>query len=118
MRAIYRLLYEIACIIGRPIGGIRPRRIYDILGRRIFTKPEFAWHRNRWGDELFLSPYYDIDRQILIFGTYDPDLHAIIEHLVKPGMICCDIGANIGEVALHLAHRVQPGGGGWPSLRI
>lgn len=105
-RRIFRLLYHAAVALGRPVGGLRPRRIYDILGRLAFDAPEFQWFRNRWGHELFLSPYYHIDRNILIFGTYDPTLHEVIESLLEPGMTALDVGANLGEIALHMGKRV------------
>jgi FkbM family methyltransferase len=108
--AAARPLFRAACAVGRPFGGIRPRRVYDWLGRLAYPVPEFEWRRNRWGDELYLSPHYHIDRNILIFGTYDADLHQAIENLVRPGMVCLDVGANLGEVALHVARRVGPGG--------
>ena len=109
-RAIFRSLFHAACAIGRPIGGIRPRRIYDILGRLAYDRPEFAWFRNRWGDELLLSGHYHIDRNILIFGTYDLDLHLALERMIQPGMVCMDVGANLGEMALHMARKVGPAG--------
>ncbi|HYG74039.1 MAG TPA: FkbM family methyltransferase [Planctomycetota bacterium] len=105
MRALYRALFQLACVIGRPVGGIRPRRIYDALGRRAFTEAQFSWQRNAWGHELNLSPHYHIDRNIIAFGCYDLELHGVIERLVEPGMICFDVGANLGEMALHMAAR-------------
>jgi FkbM family methyltransferase len=107
---VARPLFRAACAVGRPFGGIRPRRVYDWLGRLAHPVPEFDWRRNRWGDELYLSPHYHIDRNILIFGTYDADLHQAIENLLRPGMVCFDVGANLGEVALHMARRVGPAG--------
>jgi FkbM family methyltransferase len=108
--AAARPLFRAAVAVGRPIGGIRPRRVYDWLGRLAYPSLEFHWRRNRWGDELYLSPHYHIDRNILVFGTYDADLHQAIEHLVQPGMVCFDVGANLGEVALHMARRAGSGG--------
>lgn len=110
MSALARLLYHTAVALGRPIGGLRPRRIYDILARRAFTTPQFEWFRNKWGHDLYLSPYYHIDRNILILGTYDADLHAALERLLHPGMTALDVGANLGEIALHMAARVGPTG--------
>lgn len=110
MQAFYRALYYGLCAAGRPFGGVRPRRLYDILGRRAFTQAEFSWQRNRWGAELLLSPYYHIDRNILIFGCYDEDLHLALERLVQPGMICFDVGANLGEMALHIGARARASG--------
>lgn len=103
-------MYRILCGLGRPIGGLRPRKIYDLVGRRAYPEPNFQWVRNRWGSELLLSSFYHIDRNILIFGTYDENLHLMIETLLKPGMVCMDVGANLGEMTLHMAARVGPGG--------
>ena len=100
---LWRALYETLCALGRPFGGVRPRRIYDLLGRRAYPIPHYQWHRNRWGDELLLSPSFHIDRNILVFGNYDDALHQFIESRVTPGMICMDVGANLGEMALHMA---------------
>jgi FkbM family methyltransferase len=108
MRQLYRAAYKTFCALGLPFGGLRPRRLYDKLGRLAYDTPEFNWFRNRWGDELFLSHYYHIDRNILNFGCYDENLHLAIENLVKPGMVCFDVGANLGEITLHLARRVGP----------
>lgn len=110
MRMFFRFLFHFLCLIGRPFGGIRPRRIYDIVGRRAYPAPEFTWRRNRWGSELFLSPSYHIDRNIIAFGCYDPDLHRTLERLVQPGMTCLDVGANLGEMALHMALKTGTSG--------
>lgn len=105
-RGLFRTLYHAAEALGRPVGGLRPRRMYDFLGRRAFGQPEYRWFRNRWGHELYLSPHYHIDRSILSFGTYDRDLHEMFERLLEPGMVTFDVGANLGEMALHMASRV------------
>jgi FkbM family methyltransferase len=39
-------------------------------------------------------------------GTYEPDLQAAVEELVRPGMLVYDAGANIGYISLLLARRV------------
>jgi FkbM family methyltransferase len=110
MHFLFRALFYLAWIVGKPFGGIRPRRIYTFLGRRAFLEPQFEWRRDCWGLELRLAPFYHIDRDIIVFGCYDPDLHAAIERLVQPGMICMDIGSNLGEMALHMARRVGVAG--------
>jgi FkbM family methyltransferase len=109
-RRVYATLFEAMSALGRPIGGVRPRRIYHWLARRAFERPHYRWYRDRWGCELYLSPFYDIDRNIIAFGSYEPALHEFLERNVRPGMICLDIGANLGEVALHMALRAGPSG--------
>jgi FkbM family methyltransferase len=47
---------------------------------------------------------YQIEREWLT-GRYEPEMLAAIDHLVKPGDICFDVGANAGAVALALAKR-------------
>ncbi len=102
--------FRFLSFVGRPFGGVRPRRIYSWLARRAFTAPHFNWVRNRWGHELFLSPYYFLDRAIIFGGTYSADVHLLFERIIRPGMVCMDIGANIGEMSLHLAKLVGPDG--------
>jgi FkbM family methyltransferase len=110
MSLFYRLLYQIVCLAGKPFDGIRPRRMYDFLGRRAYPAPEYSWRRNRWGSELLLSPSFHIDRNIINFGCYDENLHHTLERLVQPGMICFDVGANLGEMALHMATKTGTSG--------
>ncbi len=105
MQLLWGILFEVAAFMGRTF-GISHSRIYDYLGRAAFQSPEFAWHKDRWGNELYLSPYYAIDRDILVTGTYHAPLNMLIERLIQPGMVCMDVGANIGHIALHMARRV------------
>jgi FkbM family methyltransferase len=110
IESLLRGTYRMLCAIGRPIGGVRPRRVYHALARRAYTRPDFRWTRNRWGHELYLSPHYHLDFEIISFGTYDISLHRFIERHVQPGMYCADVGANMGEVALHMAKCVGSDG--------
>jgi FkbM family methyltransferase len=109
LKKIARLLFWGLAPAGRRFGGVRPRRVIHWLARWAFPVPpqesEFRWFCDRWGDHLLLHPYFFLDRQIIAFGAYDYPLHALIEQRVSEGMVCLDIGANIGAVSLHLAHR-------------
>lgn len=107
---LYKGLFHVLSFVGRPIGGVRPRRIYDAIGRKAWPKPDYRWHRNCWGDELWISPHQHFDRCVMAFGCYDPDLHMALEHLLRPGMICLDVGANFGELSLHMARKVGHAG--------
>ncbi len=106
LTSLLRAAYRTLCAVGRPIGGVRPRRVYRALASRAYGEPDFRWTRNRWGHELYLSPHYHLDFEIISFGTYDRSLHQFIERHVRPGMYCADVGANMGEMALHMAERV------------
>ncbi len=93
---------------------MRPRRVLHWLARWAFPVPpqesEFRWFCDRWGDQLLLHPYFFLDRQIIAFGAYDYPLHALLEQRVSEGMVCLDIGANIGAVSVHLARRAGVSG--------
>lgn len=105
-----RMAFHAMSFIGKPVGGIRPRRMYDKLGRSGWRKPEYRWHRNAWGHELWISPHRHIDRCVLAFGCYDPDLHYALERVLRPNMVCLDVGANFGEISLHMASLVGQAG--------
>ena len=110
IQSLLRSVFRLMCVVGRPIGGIRPRRLYCWVARYAFPAPVHHWHRNQWGSELWLSPYYYLDRNIIALGSYDRTLHDFIERRVRPGSVCMDVGANLGEVTLHLATRVGRAG--------
>lgn len=112
---MYRFLFWILAKIGKPVGGIPPRRILHWLARRAYgnttpQKDEYRWHSDRCGNLLLLHPHYFIDYSIIAFGDFEPTLHRFIKRHVKPGMFCFDIGANIGSVSLHLARAVGHAG--------
>ena len=114
-QACCRGLFWLMAFVGKPVGGIRPRRWTHWLGRTGFpeidrSQPGFRWHRDRRGCWFFLHPHFLIDREIIAFGDYDRPLHKLIDQLVRPGMVCFDVGANIGTVAVHLARRAAPNG--------
>src|SRR5690606_31178360 len=44
------------------------------------------------------------------YGAYNRDLLALLDRLLRPGMVVLDIGANIGEIALACAARIGAGG--------
>lgn len=111
----YRALFWSLVYLGRPFGGIHPHRITYWLHRKAFRKKDLSesdqqWWRDRWGSELLLNPHYHLDSNIIAFGYYDKALHLCIDSIVRRGMICFDVGANIGSVATHLARRVGPDG--------
>jgi FkbM family methyltransferase len=43
-------------------------------------------------------------------GTYEPELQAAIQDLVREGTVAYDVGANIGYISLLLARKLGPGG--------
>jgi FkbM family methyltransferase len=115
MSAFHRAFFRALCRVGKPFGGVRPRRVYHWLAHRGFRPPAgpddgFAWARDRWGLAFRLHPYFHLDRQILAFGSYEPDLIRFLRERVAPGSVCLDVGANLGQVTVHMADRVGPHG--------
>ena len=110
-----RVAFWLAAILGRRFGGIRPRRLVHWLAAQAYgsadPRPdEFRWYRDIWGNSFLLHPHFLLDYQIIAFGAYDPALHLFLENFVTPGMVCFDVGANIGAVSLHLASLTGPNG--------
>lgn len=108
-------LFDIVASVGRPIGGVRPRRLAHYLSHRGYgqsapTPDDFRWYRDRHGIQMRLHPYFLIDREIIAFGAYELSLQRFIDRSIHDGMVCMDVGANIGAVALHLAQRVGANG--------
>lgn len=107
----YRFLFRILTLVGKPVGGLRPRTITNWVGRRAYSgsvPDEVAniWVRDRRGDRFYLNPYYFLDRQVIAYGDYDAPLHRFIDRHIEAGMVCLDVGANIGLMSVHMARRV------------
>jgi len=102
-----KLFFRLIVVLGRPVNGLRPYRIYDWLARKAYSSPtDFQWIKDKYGNEFYLSPYYYLDRQIIYAGSYEPDLHRYFMSVLKEGMVAIDIGANIGAMTLHMARLV------------
>ncbi len=89
--------------------------MYHWLAREAYgtTPPSaaaFRWRRDRWGFRFELHPYYWIDRSILAFGGYDLPLLRFLHERLRPGAVCLDVGANLGQVSVHMAALVGPEG--------
>jgi FkbM family methyltransferase len=73
-----------------------------------------------WGPELIASTYFGgrlgcdltdvIQRMIVDFGVWEPDVSRTIEHNLHAGDVFVDIGANIGYDSLLAASRVGASG--------
>lgn len=63
-----------------------------------------------FGASLYCNPLDLIQRMILHFGVWEPDVSRVIEQNLAPGDVFADIGANIGYDTLLAASRVGPQG--------
>lgn len=64
---LYRAAFHAIRIAGAPLGRLRSHTPLQVaserLARRAYPRPDDAsWVKNRWGDDLFLSYSYHLDR--------------------------------------------------------
>lgn len=91
-----------------PVGlGVLYLRAYNKLVRTFDSDPIA---RTYFGARLHCSTRDLIQRTILSFGVWEPDVSAVIERSLAEGDVFVDIGANIGYDAL-LASRLVGGTG-------
>ena len=82
------------------------------VGEALYERGDTAPHIAR----LINGPLLNVDfrdrgpRSIYFFGTWEPDVTRIIQHLAKPGQIWIDAGANIGFFTILLSSIVGPAG--------
>lgn len=110
IKTLARFLFSVSTWFFKTTTVYFPSRVFDMIGNRAFPTAEYLWYTNTYQASLLLSPHFHIDRNIILFGCYDHQLHEIIMQRCGKGMVCLDIGANLGEVTLHLAMIVGPEG--------
>ncbi|MFO1157458.1 MAG: FkbM family methyltransferase [Reyranellaceae bacterium] len=104
--AVHRLL--LGLIKRLPVSwGILYLRAYNRLVRTIDATPTA---RTYFGARLFCNTSDLLQRMILSFGVWEPDVSKVVERSLQPGDVFVDIGANIGYDALLAAHLVGPSG--------
>lgn len=63
-----------------------------------------------FGSRIYCNPHDLIQRMILYFGVWEPDVSRVIEQNLSAGDVFVDIGANIGYDTLLASSRVGTGG--------
>lgn len=94
------------------------RRLPLPLGRLMFRAYHKALRTLRptyraqayFGATFICDPHDLIQRMILYFGVWEPDISRTIERSLSPGDVFVDIGSNIGYDALLASRQVGPGG--------
>jgi FkbM family methyltransferase len=81
---------------GRRIGRSLGYRYGERLGR---TRAVLV-SRLDSGSEIVLSPRDRQHRHLFIYGSYEPEVAALLDRLLGPGKVFFDVGANAGYFAL------------------
>jgi FkbM family methyltransferase len=102
----------------RWIGSLRLRGTWQLVQplRRYYAKhyrasgAPYTLIRNYDGDlKLRLNRASQIDGNIYWLGYHSFDERILLDKLLKPGDVFCDVGANIGELTLYAAKRLTAG---------
>lgn len=80
------------------------RKMFARAGRPVWVS-DFDGHLR-----LRLRLDEHMQSQIFWYGYYSRDIVLLLDRLLRPGMVVCDVGANIGEITLAAARRVGAGG--------
>lgn len=80
--------------------------------RRLFRHAKITARVSNFDGNLTMSLLLSehMQRRIFWMGYYSQDIARLLNHLLKPGMVVLDVGANIGEITLLAAQRVGPEG--------
>jgi FkbM family methyltransferase len=98
----------VAAIRRLPIGRGFAFRLYRSAISRIAPGPIET--RTTFGARLVCDPRDSIQRRILQFGVWEPDVTHLIQATLKPGDVFVDVGANIGYDTLLGSSLVGPSG--------
>ena len=82
-----------------------------------FVQPRLAWRdypfaaaRTNYGAVLSGTTFDALQSHVYYFGTWEPQVEAVIRRTLKPGDTFLDIGANVGYFSMLAAHLVGPSG--------
>ena len=62
------------------------------------------------GVRYLLAPGDLVQREIVLHGAYEPDTLALVRRLLEPGDTMVDVGAHVGQFALHASRAVGESG--------
>lgn len=89
------------------------RLISRFLPRVILPSPDRAvCLRTIHGFDLYIDPVTDrgVERSLYETGTYEKGTLHIMSHLLVPGAVCADVGANIGLMSVAMSQMIGPEG--------
>lgn len=82
----------------------------DLLDRRLQARPLTGTARTRFGAAIPAVSSDLIQRYLLLFGVWEPQLTHWMAGRIRPGDTVIDVGANIGYFTLLAAHLAGPAG--------
>lgn len=94
-------------MIGKPRG-------WERVMRRVVPLQDCPSLLQKWirreGFSFLAKPAVPIGYNVTFFGTYEPELRALMRQYLVPGGVAVDIGANVGWHTLLMARLVGPSG--------
>lgn len=88
----------------------RARWVVEDLKRRVCPTPSERIIRLTRGTRLEVDLKNAIGRDLYFHGSHEKTLMRVLEKVLKPGGVCIDAGANIGDITLLAAELVGPSG--------
>ena len=105
---LFLYLRQIGFFLSEKIHSNLPKSIL----RRLFRHAKITARVSDFDGNLTMSLLLSehMQRRIFWMGYYSQDIAHLLNHLLKPGMVVLDVGANIGEITMLAAQRVRPEG--------
>jgi len=92
-------------MVGKPRG-------WERVMRRLVPLAECPRLPQKWirreGVSFLATPSVPIGYNVTFFGTYEPELRALMRRYLQPGSVAVDVGANVGWHTLLMARLVGP----------
>ena len=98
-------------ILNRSLRAVLPHLPDPLLVRLLLSRPYLLESLPK--GTQFVYPYRNlrahvevgnaIEEEIVKYGEYDTESCSTIRHFVKPGMVCIDVGANVGLLSMLMA---------------
>lgn len=110
LRMVYTVIVRLSSVFFRHAPFTFARWRLYIMARAAARRVGEIQGRTLYGDRLFCNSADIIQRNVLLFGIWEPDLTRFVARHLKPGQTFVDVGANIGYFSLLAARLTGPTG--------
>jgi FkbM family methyltransferase len=86
---------------------VRPAILADVLKRIVGVKRQTA--ETDLGFTFWIDPVSHFGNELGTTGSYEPPLTALVQHILRPGDVFIDVGANEGYFTIVGSHSVGDG---------